>query len=274
MTSTPPAAAHTTVEHLRHHGSSDSGTVATTVTQQGAGRVYLLLHGGAGPQSVAPFADLLAADGTARVITPTHPGFAGTPRPDRLDTVAGLASLYRDLLDRLDVDRVTVVGNSIGGWIAAELALLHSPRVSATVLVNAVGIAVADAPVTDVSGLSPVELSRLSYHDPSLFRFDPAALTEPQRAVLAANRQALGVYGGPSMTDPTLRERLAGVTAPTLVLWGESDGIVGPAYGRAFARAVPGAEFVLLPGTGHVPQLETPHQLLTHVRRFAETAGG
>ncbi|HEY8815905.1 MAG TPA: alpha/beta hydrolase, partial [Candidatus Dormibacteraeota bacterium] len=77
----------------------------------------LLLHGGGGPQTVLPFAERLASVRPARVITPTHPGFAGTPRPDSLTTVRGLAELYTRLLDELDLSRVTVVGNSIGGWI-------------------------------------------------------------------------------------------------------------------------------------------------------------
>ncbi|MDQ0945686.1 alpha/beta fold hydrolase [Streptomyces sp. V1I1] len=173
----------------------------------------------------------MATDLPGQVITPAHPGFGGTPRPDRLDSIARLAVLYRNLLDRLGLDDVTVVGNSIGGWIAAELALLHSPRVSRIILVNAVGIHVEDAPVTDISGLTPDELSRLSFHDPAPFRVDSASLTEQQ---LAANRKALAVYGGqPPMTDPSLRDRLGGITTPALVLWGESDEVVTPAYGRA-----------------------------------------
>lgn len=243
-------------------------TITPSFDDRGEGRAYLLLHGGGGPQTVAGFAALLAAEG--RVITPTHPGFGGTTRPDTLDSVAGLAALYRDLLDELDLKEVTVVGNSIGGWIAAELALLHSPRVSGFVLVNAVGIDVPGSPVTDISGLSPDELSRLSFHDPAPFRIDPSSFTPQQAAVMAANRQALNVYagGGPASTDASLRGRLAGVTTPTLVLWGESDDIVTPVYGRAFAEAVPGAEFHLLPGAGHLPQIETPQQLLSHMREF------
>src|SRR5215469_6584240 len=111
-----------------------AGPVDVTVDDSGEGRTFLLLHGGGGPQTVAGFAELLATKGPARVITPTHPGFGGTPRPDGLAGLAGLAALYRVLLDRLGLDGVTVIGNSIGGWIAAELALLGSPRVRATVL--------------------------------------------------------------------------------------------------------------------------------------------
>jgi pimeloyl-ACP methyl ester carboxylesterase len=247
-----------------------AGPVGVTVDDRGEGRPFLLLHGGGGPQTVAGFAELLATKEPARVITPTHPGFGGTPRPEGLAGMAGLAALYRELLDRFGLDGATVIGNSIGGWIAAELALLGSPRIRGTVLVDAVGIEVDGHPVTDISPLSPDELARLSYHDPAAFRIDPAAMTEAQRAGMAANRAALQVYGGARMADPSLRGRLAAIATPTLVIWGDADRIVDPGYGRAYAAAIPGARFELLPETGHLPQLETPEQLLRAVWDFAE----
>jgi pimeloyl-ACP methyl ester carboxylesterase len=248
-----------------------TGPLGVTIDDRGEGRPFLLLHGGGGPQTVAGFAELLAAKEPARVITPTHPGFGGTPRPDALADMAGLAALYRELLDRLGLDGVTVIGNSIGGWIAAELALLGSPRISGVALVDAVGIEVEGHPVTDISPLSLDELARLSYHDPASFRLDPSAMTEAQRAAMAANRAALQVYGGARMSDPSLRGRLASVACPVLVAWGEADRIADPDYGRAYAAAIPGARFELLTETGHLPQLETPEKLLRTVWDFAET---
>ena len=103
------------------------GPVPLTVTARGEGRPYLVLHGGAGPQSVDSFATLLAASQQAQVLTPLHPGFGGTPRPDGLATMGGLGQLYVNLLDQLDLDGVTVIGNSIGGWIAAEIAAAEQP---------------------------------------------------------------------------------------------------------------------------------------------------
>ncbi|KUL23580.1 alpha/beta fold hydrolase [Actinoplanes awajinensis] len=235
--------------------------VLLSFTERGAGRPVLLLHGGGGPLTVAGFADLLAAERPARVITPVHPGFGGTPRPDGLATIGGLAALYVALLDELGLDDVTVVGNSIGGWIAAEMALLGSGRVRDIVLVDAVGIEVPEHPVVDFFGLSFPEIAQLSYFAPEKFRIDPAAMTPEQQAVLAGNRAALGTYAA-AMTDPTLRDRLAAVTTPTRVIWGDHDRIVTPEYGRALAAAIPGAEFVLMTETGHLPQLESPKRLL------------
>jgi pimeloyl-ACP methyl ester carboxylesterase len=251
----------------------EKGEVDLTVDDRGHGRPILLLHGGAGPQSVAAFAQLLVDHEQARVITPVHPGFAGTARPDWSTSPADLAAVYARLLDALDLSDVTVIGNSIGGWIAAELALRGTGRIGHVVLVGAVGIEVEGQPVADVFSLSPVEISRLSYHDPVAFRIDPAALSQDEKAAMASNFAALAAYGGrPSAGDPTLRDRLAGITQPTLVLWGESDGIVSPDYGRAYAAAIPTARFHLLTETGHVPQIETPEQLLDQVRTSTTAA--
>jgi pimeloyl-ACP methyl ester carboxylesterase len=261
----------TAVSTTRTLDAVDIGPVELTVEERGDGQAFLVLHGGAGPQSVGTFASLLAEQAGDRVLTPTHPGFGGTPRPDQLDSVAGLAALYGDLLDVLGLEDVTVIGNSVGGWIAAEMALLDSPRISRIVLLDAVGIAVEGHPVADVSGLSLPEIQALSFHDPTPFQVDPASVPDAQKAIMAANGAALAVYAGsPGMADPTLLSRLNGVALPTLVLWGESDQIVEPAYGRAYAAAIDRARFEVLPATGHMPQMETPDLVLQTIRGAGE----
>lgn len=256
-----------------HTLSLDQGTLDITVDLHGQqGRPFLLLHGGGGPRTVAPFAGLLAEQRPARVFTPVHPGFDATDRPDWLTDVTTLAQLYAQLIDTLGLQDVAVVGNSIGGWIAAELAALGSDRISSVTLVNAVGIHVPGHPIADTFALTPVELSRLSLHDPSTFRFDPSTLTEAQRAVAAANHATLQLYSGPhAMADPTLTGRLAKIAHPTLVAWGASDQVVDAAYGRAYAQAIPAAEFRLLECAGHMPQTETPEQFLRVLWDFADT---
>ena len=242
------------------------GPVELTVEERGEGPPFLVLHGGAGPQSVASFANLLAEKDHNRVITPTHPGFGGTTRPGNLDSVAKLATLYQGLLDELGLEGVTVIGNSVGGWIAAELALLGSPRLGRLVLLDAVGIEVEGQSVADVSGLPFPAIQDLSFHDPAPFRVDPATVPDAQKAMMAANAAALAVYAGSqTMADPTLLGRLSGVAVPTLVLWGESDRIVEPPYGQTYAAAIPGARFEVLAGTGHVPQMETPELVIQSI---------
>ncbi len=253
-----------------------AGRVRVMVEEQGEGRPMLLLHGGGGPQSVAPFAQLLAARVPAHVITPVHPGFGGTERPDGLATIKQLAGLYVGLLEQMGLVGVTVVGNSVGGWIAAEMALLGSEGVlGCVVLVDAVGAEVPGHPVVDFFSLTMPEVFAHSYHEPAKFAIDPSTLPPAAQQAMLGNRQALAVYAGEtSMMDPELRSRLGGVSLPSLVVWGESDRIADPDYGRAFAEAIPGAEFELLAETGHMPQLETPEQLLTAITKFVDGHSG
>ncbi|MEP6984263.1 MAG: alpha/beta hydrolase [Chloroflexota bacterium] len=246
---------------------ADDKQVTISVSEFGDGSPFFVLHGGAGPQSVSGFAQRLATEDHAHVYVPTHPGFGGTPRPDWLNSIGALAQTYVALIDQLDIQNVTVIGNSIGGWIAAEMALLDSPRISSFILADATGINLEGQPVVDIFKISLDDLSKLSYYNPTAFRIDPSAMTDAQKAGMAANRQTLAVYGG-SMTDPTLLKRLSAVKTSTLVLWGDSDGIVTPTYGRAYAAAIPTATFQILPKTGHLPHLETPDQTLSAVRDF------
>jgi pimeloyl-ACP methyl ester carboxylesterase/quercetin dioxygenase-like cupin family protein len=244
------------------------GPVPITLTERGTGPTVLLLHGGAGPHSVTGFADRFAAEVGTRLITPVHPGFQSTLRPEGLDTVRDLAILYSGLLDQLDLSDVTVIGNSIGGWIAAEIALVGSPRVGRLVLVDAVGIEVPGHPVADFFSLTLDQVATRSYHDPDRFRVNPSTMTPEQQAIMAGNREALAAYGGTTMSDASLATRLSGMTVPTLVIWGASDGIADVDYGRAYAAAIPGASFELLPETGHVPQIESPERLLHALTAF------
>lgn len=244
------------------------GPVPVTVQRGGSGRPVLLLHGGAGLPSVTGFADLLGRSGPYEVVVPVHPGFAGTPRPEGLQTMGDLARVYRQLLAELDLTEVTVVGNSIGGWVAAELALLGDSRVSRVVLVDAVGLSLPGHPTMDFFSLTMDQVIDLSYYRPDAFRRGPADLTEEQQAQLGGNRAALHTYGGDTMTDPALLGRLGGITVPTLVVWGAADRIVDPSYGAAYAEAIPGARLEIIPDAGHLPQLETPDKLRDLVREF------
>ena len=248
-----------------------TGPVEVNVADYGSGQPFLLLHGGAGPASVTGFAETFSAAHDVRVLVPTHPGFGGTPRPEALNSVGGLAALYNALLEQLDLQDVTVIGNSIGGWITAEIALLKSPRVSGIVLIDAVGIDVPGHPVADFFSLTTDQVFQLSFHNPEPFRIDPATLPPAALAIAAGNRAAIGVYAGTAMTDPALAGRLGTLEIPALVLWGDSDGIADVDYGRAYAAAIPMAQFQLLPDTGHSPQQETPDQVMHAIWDSADT---
>jgi pimeloyl-ACP methyl ester carboxylesterase/mannose-6-phosphate isomerase-like protein (cupin superfamily) len=258
----------TATAHLTVHGI---GPVPVTYTESGTGQPVLLLHGGAGPFSVAGFATLMSG-ADYRVIVPVHPGFDGTPRPAELASIAGLAAVYAALLRELDLTDVCVIGNSIGGWIAAELALAESAaadgRVSSVVLADAAGLQLDGAPVPDFFSLTMDQVAELSYFNPDAFRIDPAALPAERAAAMAANRAALLEYAGTAMADPGLRDRLTAIVMPVLVVWGAADRMITVEHGRAYAEGIPGAQFRMITHAGHLPQLETPDELLAVVREF------
>jgi len=236
-----------------------------------SGRPILILHGGGGPQTVAGLAAALSTH--AHVLVPTHPGFAGEPRPEWFDSIDDLALAYLELLERLDLHDVLVIGSSMGGWIASTMALRDTTHVvGGIVLVDAGGIQVEGHPIADVSSLTPDELSALSFHNPVPFRVDPATVSPEQAEARAANFRTLYVYDqGQGMGDRKLRRRLRRVTIPALVVWGESDGVIDPDYGRVYAQSLPHARFELIPEAGHLPQIEQPVRLLKLVQEFADS---
>jgi pimeloyl-ACP methyl ester carboxylesterase len=244
------------------------------VVEGGAGQPLLVLHGGDGVQPDAPYLRKLAE--TFRVIAPSHPGFGHSSLPDTFDSADDLAYFYLDLLDELDLSEVVLMGCSFGGWIAAEMAVKCCHRLAKLILVDAVGIKVGDREtrdILDIFAVSPDELARRLFHDPALARRDLSALSDDQLRVIARNRESLALFGwDPYMHNPKLRHRLHRITAPTLLIWGESDGVVSPAYGVAYRDAIPGARLAIVPRAGHAPHIEQPDAVVEQVRRFIDEA--
>jgi pimeloyl-ACP methyl ester carboxylesterase len=224
--------------------------------------IALVLHGGGGPQTVAPIVEHLAI--SFRTLAPTHPGWNGTFRPADIASVAALATAY---LERLLADgnrHVLVVGSSVGGWIALEMAVQagandrYAGVIAAVINIDGVGVVVDGEPIADFFALDARGLAEVAWHNPDRGYMDPAAFTEQQRAMQQSNAQTMAVISGPKMSDPSLLTRLRTIDVPVLVVFGESDRVVTPAYGRAVSAAIPGAKFVEVPAAGHLPHLENP----------------
>lgn len=222
-----------------------------TLQEAGGGSAVLVLHGGAGPASVTPLLDHLAT--AHHLLAPTHPGWDGTPRPDWLHSVGDLATTYLNLLKQRELEDVTVIGSSFGGWIAAEMAIRDSTRrLSRVVLVDAIG--------------PPIDPQRTATAAPS--PTGPAAAPPSGRGPSPADLALLRAYTGPALHDPGLLHRLAAVRVPALVLWGEHDPVVAPDYGRAFADAFADAQFHVLPGAGHLPWTHAPESTFAAIDAF------
>jgi pimeloyl-ACP methyl ester carboxylesterase len=228
------------------------------ILRRGAGPPLLLLHGLAPVEPDAPVLELLAAH--AEILAPTHPGFGHAPRPDDFETVYDLVRLYLDLLDHLSYAKVTLMGLSFGGWLAAEIAATCPHRLDKLVLVGAVGIKVGDRETPDILDLfntAPAVVERRRWHDPAKWAPDYDAMSDDALVAHARNRDALCLYAwDPYMHNPRLKRWLPRIAVPTLALWGASDGVVKPAYGRAYSALIPGARFEVIEGAGHHPEIE------------------
>jgi pimeloyl-ACP methyl ester carboxylesterase len=246
--------------------------VRLEIVERGQGQPILWLHGEEGLDPGAPFLDGLAAFGS--VLAPSHPGFGHSPDVASIDTIDDLSYLYLDLLDEKNLRDVIVVGASMGGWIAAEMAVKCRDRFGGLVLVAPLGIKVGDREtrdIPDIFALPPDEVTRLTYRDPARAAVDHGRLSDDQLTVIVRNREATALYAWePYFHNPKLRQWLHRITLPTLLLWGGDDRFVtAPYYGDAYRRAIPSARFETIAGAGHFPHIEEPAALVERIRSFA-----
>lgn len=245
--------------------------VQLEVFDRGQGRPILVLHDEDGLTPDAPFLSSLWKSG--HVIVPSHPGFGHSPDSALIDTVDDLSYLYLDLLTELNLRDVVVIGCSLGGWVAAEMAVKSTERIAKLILVAPVGIKVGDREtrdIPDIFALTPDEVIRFKYHDPTLAVIKFTALSDDELTVIARNREATALYGWePYFHNPKLRQWLHRIDIPTLLLWGASDRFVTPGYyGAAYQKAIPGARLEIIDGAGHLPHIEQPEAVIRRIRAF------
>ncbi|CAM5711622.1 Hydrolase OS=Streptomyces canus OX=58343 GN=AQI96_26320 PE=4 SV=1 [Streptomyces canus] len=247
--------------------------LSLTLSEAGAGRPVLVLHGGGGPATVAGLAQHLSR--TTHTITPVHPGWDGTRRPAWLTGIDDLALAYLHLLRDRRLRDVLVVGSSLGGWTAAEMAARDSEgSITGLVLIDAVGVQVESEHITDFFALDARGVAEHSWYDPDRYYLDPAGLPAEELARRQANMATMRILAGdPYMHDPTLLRRLGQVQVPSLLLWGESDRIVTPAYGAAYADAFGDGRLEVVPKAGHLPQIEQPEATFALIDEHLRQSG-
>jgi pimeloyl-ACP methyl ester carboxylesterase len=260
--------------------------------KSGNGPALLLIHGiGDSSDTWRPVAELLAQRNT--VIAPDLLGHGRSEKPRADYTVGGFANGMRDLLSILDVDRVTVVGHSLGGGVAAQFAYQYPERCERLVLVNSGGIGRTVSPLLRMAavpgaealmpllGLPPVRMASrlgaglLRMFDTALGRdaeemlavFDALPSTEARRAILRTLRSGVDWRGQViTMLD---RAYLAdGV--PTLIIWGRRDAIIPLGHGRLAQAALPGSVLEVFDEAGHFPHHTDPQRFAAVVRDFVE----
>jgi pimeloyl-ACP methyl ester carboxylesterase len=230
--------------------------VRTHLMRGGRGRPVLVLHPEFAARIWAPYHDALAAQ--FQVIAPDHPGFGDSDRPTWLESVDDLVLHYVDLLDALEVERVSLVGTSLGGWIALALALSRPHRVDRMVLAAPAGIRVDGVDRYDYFANPFEETLRRLFHEPSRAaqllptEFGAEVVVHAYREFTTLARLSWNPY----LYDPKLQERLPRLRTPTLLVWGADDAVLAPAHGAALAALIPAATLKQIPACGHLPPLE------------------
>lgn len=244
------------------------------VRSHGAGTPVVSLHGDDVCREIPPFDVALARD--FHVVVPSLPGVNESELPEWLDTVDDLAYLGLDFIEQMELGRVALVGHGFGGWVAAEMAVRSTADIRRLILIDSFGIKVSGPTVRDVQDLyvrTASEVAELAWHDPeraSILSWPGGeGVSEEELLVSLRNRQSVMSFGwSPFMHNPKLLRRLQRVKIPTQVVWGASDRVVLPEYGRSFQRAIPDASFEVIADSGHYPTWEQPEALAGVVRSF------
>jgi pimeloyl-ACP methyl ester carboxylesterase len=230
--------------------------ISVRMWRDGQGRALLFLHGAAGIPGWLPFFAQLAA--RHEVIVPEHPGFGNSDNPAWIRNVGDVAMYYLDFLDELNAQRVHLVGHSLGGWIAAELAVRNSARLATLTLVAPAGIRVKGVPIGDNFIWSPEETARNLFHDQSFAEKMLAQVPSEEEADRQLTNRFMAAKLGwePRWFNPSLERWLHRIKVPTLVLWGADDKFLPSRYAELWGERVPGAKVELVPQCGHLPHIE------------------
>lgn len=248
----------------------DAGGVQIEVTRVGGGQPLLVLHS---EEALEASSDVIADLATRHeVIIPSFPGFGASERPDWMTNPDDIAFTMLDVVDALKLPKLPVLGFGLGGWVAADMATKSDAVASRLVLVDAMGVKIGgayDRDIQDIWFLTPEKVAALRWADPSKGKRDFTGWSDDQLSVVARNTETLARFcWDPYMHNPKLRHRLHRIKAPTLVLWGEKDGMVSASYGRAYAGLIPGARFDTIADAGHYPHLEQPAAFLAKLKPF------
>lgn len=240
--------------------------------ERGKGPALLFLHAENGIEPARSAIDELSK--SAHVIAPTHPGYGLSELPKGTRSVDDLSYFYLDLLDQLDLRDLTVVGVSLGAWIAAEIAVKSTARMSRLVMANAVGVKVGDRETRDIADIFAItepEFLEIAYCDPNVGKRDYKGLPDAEVLAAARAREATARFAwNPYFHNPRLKSRLHRIRIPTLFLWGPHDRMLSESYGRAYCAMIPGARFETIERAGHFPDHEQPKAFAEKVMAFAK----
>ena len=247
------------------------GAFDVRVWSAGSGAPVLYLHGFEHHPGAASFLDRIARNHEVRA--PELPGYGESTGFEEFHDVIDVALYYRRLIESWNKGPVDVIGHSLGGMFAAEVAALSPHLVRRLVLVDAYGLWLDDHPMSDPFALSPKDLESAKWHDPA-----KAPVPEPSAFEGGADHGALAIFRAQNLGTATkfmwpipdhgLRRRLPYVQAQTLIVHGKADGLIPIAYAEAFARLIPKARIAAIRNAGHLPMIEAEDDFISVVNDF------
>jgi pimeloyl-ACP methyl ester carboxylesterase len=246
--------------------------VTVRMRRGGSGPPLLFLHGANGLPLWLPVFDQLAKH--FEVMVPEHPGFGASDNPPWLRNIGDLAMYYLDFIDGLGHQPVHLVGQSLGGWAAAELAVRNCSRLASLSLLAPAGIRIKGELPGDNFIWSPDEAIRNLYHDQSIAeRILAMPMSDEDADIALTNRYAATKFGWePRWFNPALERWLHRISVRTLIVWGQNDKLFPVAYAKRWGELIQGSRVTIVPECGHVPAVEKPDVTAKEIiRQYAET---
>ena len=236
----------------------------THLRRGGSGEPLLFLHGASGAPVVMPFMEKLAQ--RFDVLVPEHPGYGLSDEPEWLENIHDVAYFYLGFLKKLDLKNTLVVGSSMGGWIAMEMAVRDTSRIKSLVLVSPAGIAAPGVRPADIFLMPPEEVVKNLFFDQKLAQ---ARLAQPENVDISLkNRHTTArLAWEPRLHDPFLPKWLHRIDVPVKIIWGREDRIIPVGFVKEYQRLLPKAQVHILENTGHLPHAEKADEFVELVCR-------
>jgi len=262
----------TTSSNIWTEEAVEVGGTTINLVKGGTGEPLLILHDEMGNPGWLRFHEALAQRYT--VYIPSHPGFGKSERIEWVMNMRDLAGWYLDALDDLGLGPMNVIGFSLGGWLAAEMATMSPQHFKRLVLVGAAGIKPPEGEIFDMFLVVGKEFITAGYLDPSnTSEFQLVCPDEPtsdqNEAWEAAREEACRLNWRPYMYYPALPHLLRRLKRlPTLIIWGKEDAIVPLSAGEVYNDSIEGSRLVVVDKCGHHPEIEKPNEFVVTVQDF------
>ncbi|HEX6692455.1 MAG TPA: alpha/beta hydrolase [Burkholderiales bacterium] len=239
----------------------------THLRRAGKGRPLLFLHGASGAPVIMPFMRALA--GSFDVLITEHPGYGRSDEPEWLENIHDMAYFYLDFLQKLDLKDAVLVGSSMGGWIAAEIAVRDASRLKSVVLVSPAGLVAPGVLPADIFLLPPEDMVRALFVDQKLAEARLAEPVTPESidAALKNRHTTARLAWEPRLHDPHLAKWLHRIDVPVTIVWGEQDRILPVGLAAEWKKHLPKAALEIIPNCGHLPHAEAMERFCEIVRK-------